>query len=41
MPEDIQQVLPYVAAHRLQLAGEQVATSVEAVVKPFDEVAIP
>ncbi len=41
MPEDVQQVLPYVAAHRLQLAGEQVASSVEAVVKPFDEVAIP
>ena len=41
MPEDVQQVLPYVAAHRLQLAGDQVANSVEAVVKPFDEVAIP
>ncbi|MEN8169302.1 MAG: AAA family ATPase [Pseudomonadota bacterium] len=41
MPEDVQQVLPYVAAHRLQLAGDQVASNVEAVVKPFDEVAIP
>ncbi len=41
MPEDVQQVLPYVAAHRLQLAGEQAAANVEAVVKPFDEVAIP
>jgi MoxR-like ATPase len=41
MPEDVQQVLPYVAAHRLQLAGEQAASNVEAVVKPFDEVAIP
>ncbi len=41
MPEDVQQVLPHVAAHRLQLAADQVAASVEAVVQPFDEVAIP
>jgi MoxR-like ATPase len=41
MPEDVQQILPYVAAHRLQLAGEHVASSAEAMIKPFTEVAIP
>jgi MoxR-like ATPase len=41
MPEDVQQVLPHVAAHRLQLAGDQVARGAEEVVKPFAEVAIP
>ena len=41
MPEDVQQVLPHVAAHRLQLAEEQSVGTSEAVVKPFDEVAIP
>jgi hypothetical protein len=37
----VQQVLPHVAAHRLQLAGDQVARGAEEVVKPFAEVAIP
>ncbi len=41
MPEDVQTVLPHVAAHRLQTAGEQGALSAEAMVKPFSEVAIP
>ncbi len=41
IPEDVQQVLPYIAAHRLQLAGDQPRASIEAVVKPFSEVAIP
>lgn len=41
IPEDVQQVLPYVAAHRLQLESEPGAASAQAVVKPFEEVAIP
>ena len=41
MPEDVQTVLPHVAAHRLQPAAEQTARSAEAMVKPFSEVAIP
>jgi MoxR-like ATPase len=41
MPEDVQVVLPHVAAHRLQPAGEQTARSAEAIVKPFSEVPIP
>ena len=41
MPEDVQQILPYVAAHRLQLAGDQSASSVEEMVQPFNEVTIP
>ena len=41
IPEDVQAVLPHVAAHRLQLAEEQNRTSAEAVVAPFASVAIP
>ena len=41
LPEDVQTVLPHVAAHRLQLADEQARTSAEAVVAPFARVAIP
>lgn len=41
MPEDVQTVLPHVAAHRLQVAGEQTMRNVEAMVEPFREVAIP
>lgn len=41
MPEDVQIVLPHVAAHRLQPADEHTARSAEAMVKPFSEVAIP
>jgi MoxR-like ATPase len=41
MPEDVQVVLPHVAAHRLHPAGEQTARSAEAIVKPFSEVPIP
>lgn len=41
IPEDVQTVLPHVAAHRLQTAGEQTSRSAEAMVKPFSEVAIP
>jgi MoxR-like ATPase len=41
MPEDVQTVLPHVAAHRLQPAGEQTVRSAEAMVKPFSEVPIP
>lgn len=41
IPEDVQTVLPYVAAHRLQTADEQTGYSAESIVKPFDEVAIP
>ncbi len=41
MPEDVQALLPYVAAHRLQAADEQGARSVEALVRPLLEVPIP
>ncbi len=41
LPEDVQTILPHVAAHRLQLADEQARTSAEAVVAPFSRVAIP
>ncbi len=41
MPEDVQTVLPHVAAHRLQVAGDQTGQNAEAIVKPFSEVAIP
>lgn len=41
MPEDVQLVLPYVAAHRLQPIDDNGASSAEAIVKPFSEVAIP
>jgi MoxR-like ATPase len=41
MPEDVQLVLPHVAAHRLQLSGEQGGSSAAAIVKPFFDVAIP
>lgn len=41
MPEDVQTILPYVAAHRLQPADEKAVHSAEAMVKPFSEVAIP
>ncbi|MDH5785165.1 MAG: MoxR family ATPase [Chromatiales bacterium] len=41
MPEDVQLVLPYVAAHRLQLADDRHHAGMEATVKPFSEVAIP
>ncbi|MGM0593766.1 MAG: AAA family ATPase [Pseudomonadota bacterium] len=41
MPEDVQQMLPHVAAHRLQPADDKAVPSAEALVKPFAEVAIP
>jgi MoxR-like ATPase len=41
MPEDVQTMLPYVAAHRLQPADEKTVPSAEEMVKPFSEVAIP
>lgn len=41
MPEDVQMVLPYVAAHRLQSAEGSVGASAEAVVRPFAQVPIP
>lgn len=41
IPEDVQLVLPHVAAHRLQPAEEQQGRSAEAMVKPFSEVPIP
>jgi MoxR-like ATPase len=41
MPEDVQTVLPYVAAHRLQANDAKQAGSAEAMVKPFSEVPIP
>ncbi len=41
MPEDVQALLPYVAAHRLQAADETGARSVEALVRPLLEVPIP
>jgi MoxR-like ATPase len=41
MPEDVQMVLPYVAAHRLQSAEGSVGASAEAVVQPFGQVPIP
>jgi MoxR-like ATPase len=41
MPEDVQAVLPYVAAHRLQPADDKSVHSAEAMVKPFSEVPIP
>jgi MoxR-like ATPase len=41
MPEDVQTMLPYVAAHRLQPADEKTVRSAEALVKPFAEVPIP
>jgi len=41
MPEDVQTVLPHVAAHRLQPADEKRVRSAEAMVQPFSEVAIP
>jgi MoxR-like ATPase len=41
MPEDVQTVLPHVAAHRLQLADKKSVPSAEAMVKPFSEVPIP
>lgn len=41
IPEDVQTVLPYVAAHRLQAAGEPGAVNAEVMVRPFSEVAIP
>jgi len=40
LPEDIQQMLPYVAGHRLQSSGEGQQTLQE-IVEPFREVAIP
>ncbi len=41
MPEDVQTMLPYVAAHRLQRADEKTVPTAEEMVKPFSEVAIP
>lgn len=41
MPEDVQVLLPYVAAHRLQPADEKSVATAEALVKPFAEVPIP
>lgn len=41
MPEDVQAMLPYVAAHRLQPADDKAVQSAEALVKPFAEVPIP
>lgn len=41
MPEDVQTVLPHVAAHRLQPTDEKHSHSPEAMVKPFSEVPIP
>lgn len=41
MPEDVQMMLPYVAAHRLQPADEKMVSSAGALVKPFAEVPIP
>ena len=41
IPEDVQRVLPHVAAHRLRLADAQGHASAEAVVAPFARVAIP
>ena len=41
MPEDVQAMLPYVAAHRLQPADETSVRSAEVLVKPFSEVPIP
>ncbi len=41
IPEDVQTVLPYVAAHRLQTAADSAAESAEVIVRPFAEVAIP
>jgi len=41
MPEDVQALLPYVAAHRLQAADEQTGRNAEALVRPFSEVPIP
>jgi MoxR-like ATPase len=41
MPEDVQALLPYVAAHRLQAADETGARSTEALVRPLLEVPIP
>lgn len=41
MPEDVQAMLPYVAAHRLQSTDDTGSHSAEALVKPFREVPIP
>jgi len=41
MPEDVQTILPYVAAHRLQPTDDKSLRGAEAMVKPFSEVAIP
>ncbi|MCW8958740.1 MAG: MoxR family ATPase [Gammaproteobacteria bacterium] len=41
MPEDVQAILPYVVAHRLQPADDTTVHSAEALVKPFAEVPIP
>lgn len=41
MPEDVQALLPYVAAHRLQAADEKSGRNIEALVRPLLEVPIP
>ncbi len=41
MPEDVQALLPYVAAHRLQAADEKSGRNIEALVRPMLEVPIP
>jgi MoxR-like ATPase len=41
MPEDVQALLPYVAAHRLQPADEKSGRNIEALVRPLLEVPIP
>ena len=41
LPEDIQAILPHVAAHRLQAASEQDAASATALVAHLNEVPIP
>lgn len=41
LPEDIQQLLPYVAAHRLQPSNEIRSNNSAALIAPLNEVAIP
>ncbi|MFO7592529.1 MAG: MoxR family ATPase [Pseudomonadota bacterium] len=41
MPEDVQAVLPYVAAHRLQPTDDSAMQGIGALVKPLTEVPIP
>lgn len=41
LPEDIQELLPYVAAHRLQPSNEMRSNNQDELIAPLEEVAIP